>query len=286
MSRAGIDIGTNSMRLLVVDDDGRDLARFAKVTGLGHGVDATRRLGAQAIERTFVVFGDFARMCEELGVDRMRAVATSATRDAENRDEFLDGAERVLGTRPEVISGQEEAELAYLGATVDREGDPVVVDIGGGSTEFVRYAGSVEAISIDIGSVRLTDRLLADRPSDFATLEEASALVARLFRPVRPAGESEVIGVAGTWTSLAAIEHGSQDEVHDTVISRLTADRLVARLASLTVEQTAALPGLDPARAPVILAGSVIAREAMRALGTDEVVVSERDLLDGIVAGL
>lgn len=286
MSRAAIDIGTNSMRLLVVGDDGRDLARVAKVTGLGHGVDASRRLGSEAVDRTLLVFAEFARTCEKFGVDRIRAVATSATRDAENRDEFLDRAETALGTRPEVISGLEEAELAYLGATADRKGDPVVVDIGGGSTEFVRYAGSVQALSVDIGSVRLTDRLLADRPSDFATLEEASAHVARLFRSVPPASDSDVIGVAGTWTSLAAIEQRSDGRVHDSVIRRLTADRLVARLASLTLKQTAALPGLDPSRAPVILGGAVIAREAMRALRTDEVVVSERDLLDGIVAGL
>lgn len=274
------------MRLLVVDDDGRDLVRVAKVTGLGHGVDANRRLGSEAIDRTLLVFGEFARICEKFGVDRMRAVATSATRDAENRDEFLDRAETVLATRPEVISGQQEAELAYLGATAGRDGDSVVVDIGGGSTEFVTGAVSVQAISVDVGSVRLTDRLLPDRPTDFAVLEAASAHVARLFGSVRRAAGSVVIGVAGTWTSLAAIEQGRGGSVHDIVIRRLTADRLVARLASLTVSQTAALPGLDPARAPVILGGAVIAREAMRALGTDEVVVSERDLLDGIVGGL
>ncbi|MEX1004961.1 MAG: Ppx/GppA phosphatase family protein [Acidimicrobiia bacterium] len=286
MSRAAIDIGTNSMRLLVVDDDGRDLARVAQVTGLGHGVDENRRLSSDAVERTLLVFGEFGQTCARLGVDRLRAVATSATRDAENREEFLDRAEAALGTRPEVISGDQEAELAYRGATAGREGASVVVDIGGGSTEFVTGGRSVRALSIDIGSVRLTDRLLPDRPTDFAALEEASAHVEELFRPVRPAADRVVIGVAGTWTSLAAIEMGGEGRVHDSVIRRLTADRLVARLASLTVEQTAALAGFDPARAPVILGGAVIAREAMRALDTDEVVVSERDLLDGIVSGL
>lgn len=286
MTRAAIDIGTNSMRLLVVDDDGEDLVRVATVTGLGHGVDANRRLGSEAVERTLVVFADFARTCDELGVDRLRVVATSATRDAENRDEFLDRAADVLGTRPEVISGQQEAELAYRGATADRDGNAVVVDIGGGSTEFVRRSGSVEAVSVDIGSVRLTDRLLSDRPASFDALEEASAHVEGLFGSVGGSGDAIVIGVAGTWTSLAAIEQGREGSVHGVVIGRLAADRLVGRLASLTLEQTASLPGLDPARAPVILGGAVIAREAMRALGTDEVVVSERDLLDGVVAGL
>jgi exopolyphosphatase / guanosine-5'-triphosphate,3'-diphosphate pyrophosphatase len=274
------------MRLLVVDDEGRDLVRVAKVTGLGRGVDASRRLTSEAVERTLLVFGDFDRTCKDLRVDRLRAVATSATRDAENRDEFLDRAEMVLGTRPEVISGQQEAELAYLGATAGRGDDSVVVDIGGGSTEFVTHRGSIQAVSVDIGSVRLTDRLLPGRPADFAALEAASAHVEGLFRAVPQAGDSVVIGVAGTWTSLAAIEQGRVGSVHDVVIERLTADRLVARLASLTVEQTASLPGLDPARAPVILGGAVIARETMRALDTDEVVVSERDLLDGIVMGL
>ena len=286
MSRAAIDIGTNSIRLLVVDEHGQDLVRISQVTGLGHGVDANRRLGRDAVERTLGVFADFARTCEELGVDRLRAVATSATRDAENRDEFLDRAETVLGIRPEMISGQQEAELAYRGATADRDGDAVVVDIGGGSTEFVSRSETIQAVSIDIGSVRLTDRLLPHRPADYEGLEKASAHVQSLFREVPRAGDSVVIGVAGTWTSLAAIEQARDGRVHDALIPRLTADRLVARLASLTVEQTAALPGLDPARAPVILGGAVIAREAMRALGTDQVVVSERDLLDGIVAGL
>ena len=286
MSRAGIDIGTNSMRLLVVDDNGQDLVRIAKVTGLGHGVDVDRRLRPDAVERTLGVLGDFARTCDELGVDRMRAVATSATRDAENRDEFLDQAETVLGARPQVISGQQEAEFAYLGATAHRNGECLVVDIGGGSTEFVSRSEKIQAVSIDIGSVRLTDRLLPHRPADFDALEEASTQVGRLFRSVGRAGDSVVIGVAGTWTSLAAIDQGSDVSVHDRVIRRLAVDRLVARLASLTVEQTAVLPGLDPARAPVILGGAIIAREAMRALDTDEVIVSERDLLDGIVAGL
>ena len=274
------------MRLLVVDDDGRDLIRVTRVTGLGRGVDASRRLDADAVERTLAVFEGFARHCADLGVDRLRAVATSATRDAENRDEFLDRAEAVLGVRPEVISGQEEAQLAFAGATAGRDGESLVVDIGGGSTEFVTDAGSVQATSIDIGSVRLTDRLLPDRPADFASLQAAAAHVEELFASIRPAGAATVVGVAGTWTSLAAIEKGQEGSVHAALLGRLTADRLVGRLASLTVEQTAALPGLDPARAPVILGGAVIAREAMRALGTGEVVISERDLLDGIVAGL
>lgn len=286
MARAGIDIGTNSMRLLVVDDEGADLVRVARVTGLGRGVDASRRLDGVAVQRTLGVFEEFAALCDTHGADRRRAVATSAARDAENRKEFLDRSEAVLGVRPEVISGTEEAELAYTGAAEGREGRHIVVDIGGGSTEFVYRSDRIEAVSIDIGSVRLTDRLLPDRPVSYDVVETAIEHVEGLFAGVDLPGGAAVIGVAGTWTSLAAISLERDGSVHDVVIDRLTADRLVVGLAGLTVEETAALPGLDPARAPVILAGAVIARETMRHLDVTVVTVSERDLLDGIVAGL
>lgn len=274
------------MRLLVVDDDGADLVRIARVTGLGRGVDASRRLDVEAVRRTLGVFEEFAALCDTHGANRRRAVATSAARDAENREEFLDQSEEVLGVRPEVISGIEEAELAYTGAASGREGRLIVVDIGGGSTEFVYWSDRVQAVSIDIGSVRLTDRLLPDRPVSYDDVETAIEHVEGLFAEVDLPGGAAVIGVAGTWTSLAAISLEREGSVHDVVVDRLTADRLVVRLAGLTVEETAALPGLDPARAPVILAGAVIARETMRHLDVTEVTVSERDLLDGIVAGL
>lgn len=283
MTRAAIDIGTNSMRLLIVDDDGNDLVRIARVTGLGVGVDATRRLDAEAVSRTLEVFDQFGRMCAVHGVDRRRAVATSATRDAENREEFLDLAAELLGVRPEMIGGEVEARLAYQGAAAGRDGEMVVVDIGGGSTEFVTSSGQV---SIDIGSVRLTDRLLPDRPVDYETVETAIAHVEGLLSDVEVPEGIPVVGVAGTWTSLAAISLEREGSVHDERLDRITVERLVARLAGLSVEETAALPGLDPARARVILAGAVIARESMRRLGAQEVTVSERDLLDGVVAGL
>lgn len=286
MARAGIDIGTNSMRLLVVDDDGSDLARIARVTGLGRGVDATRRFDQDAVNRTIAVFDEFGRLCESYGADRRRAVATSATRDAEDREDFLDRAAVALGVRPEVISGEAEAELALLGAGIGRVDDIVVVDIGGGSTEFVYRGGAVKAVSIDIGSVRLTDRLLPDRPATYDAVEAAIAHVEELFMKVEVPDGRNVVGVAGTWTSLAAIAVGKEGSVHDMILDRLSLDRLVGRLAGLTVAETADLPGLDPARAPVILAGAVIAREAMRRLDATEVTISERDLLDGVVAGL
>lgn len=284
MTRAGIDIGTNSMRLLIVDDDGADLIRIARVTGLGRGVDLNRRFEPGAVDRTIAVFEEFGRLCDVHNADRRRAVATSATRDAEDREDFLDQAAVTLGVRPEVISGATEAELAFLGASMGRSDEIVVVDIGGGSTEFSCRAGT--AVSIDIGSVRLTDRLLPDRPASYDAVEGAIDHVAGLFANAEVRHGLAVVGVAGTWTSLAAITRGEEGSVHDMVLDRLMVDRLVGRLAGLTVPETAELPGLDPARAPVILAGAVIAREAMRRLDAAEVTVSERDLLDGVVDGL
>ncbi len=271
------------MRLLLVDENGTDLLRLSRVTGLGRGVDSSGLLSADAVDRTIVVLEEFAHLC---GDARRRAVATSATRDAANRDAFLDRAEETLGVRPDLISGLEEAELAYSGATAGRASDCIVVDIGGGSTEFAYRSVHVRAVSIDIGSVRLTDRLLPDRPADYESLETAVQHVEGLFAGVFVPVGLEVVGVAGTWTSLAAVAAGASGSVHGMTVDRLTADRLVVRLAGLSLAEAEHLPGLDPARAPVILGGAVIAREVMRRLGAEQVTVSERDLLDGIVAGL
>jgi exopolyphosphatase / guanosine-5'-triphosphate,3'-diphosphate pyrophosphatase len=286
VTRAAIDIGSNSIRLLIVDDAGVDIVRRQRVTGLGRGVDSSRLLSAGAVEETLAVLEDYRRRCDAHGVMELRAVATSATRDAHNRDDFIDRAATVLGVRPDVITGSEEAELAFTGATAGRMGECVVVDIGGGSTEFVYRNDAIGAATIDIGSVRLTDRLLPNRPASYEELETAAQHVAGLFEDVDAPGGRVVVGVAGTWTSLAGILAADAAAVHDSVIDRLAADRLVVRLAALSVDETAQLPGLDPARAPVILGGAVIAREAMRRLQTGEVRVSERDLLDGVVAGL
>lgn len=293
--RAAVDIGTNSMRLLVVDDDGRELERVARVTGLGRGVDATGRFSADAVERTVEVLAAYGDRIRDLGADRVRAVATSASRDAADREEFFDRVERALGVRPEVVSGDEEARLSFAGATADAPGEPpyLVVDVGGGSTEFVwDRGGTVESVSVDIGSVRLTDRLPADRPVPFDVLETAMRTTEGLFEgafsPPEPVGT--VIGVAGTWTSLAAIAlvlpAYDREAVHHSVLRRIVLDRMVERLAAMSVEETARIPALDPARAPVILGGALIAREAVRYLGVIEVLVSEHDLLDGVVASL
>lgn len=291
---AAIDIGTNSMRLLVADSDSGEVTRLQEVTGLGRGVDASGRLDVEAMERTLVVLDRFGTVIAELGVARVRAVATSACRDAANRDEFFDRAEAALGVRPEMISGTEEAELSFRGATSDAPGPGpfLVVDIGGGSTEFVwQSEEGVAGESVQVGSVRLTERLLRDRPATFDDLVVAGRHTEGLFAQVPvPDGDQLTIGVAGTWTSLAAIALDlpayDREVVHHSVLTRTDVERLVEHLASLSVEETAAIPALDPARAPVILAGAVIAREAMRRIGATDVLVSEHDLLDGVVAAL
>ena len=284
MKVAAVDIGTNSMRLLVVHQVGdgvAELGRYERVTGLGRGVDATGELSEEAMDRTLLALSEFGGRMREMGVERRRAVATSASRDARNRDKFFDMAELALGVRPEMISGDEEAAFAFAGA-ISRTGEPaphLVIDIGGGSTEFVTVDGGR---SFDIGSVRLTDRVLSDRPASPEQVAAARAAVAEMFLPVTPFVGS-VIGVAGTWTSLARIHHGDANLVR---LSLPDITGLVERLSSLTEEQTAALPGLDPARAPVILAGAVVAEGSATAAGAETVTVSEYDLLDGVVAAL
>jgi exopolyphosphatase/guanosine-5'-triphosphate,3'-diphosphate pyrophosphatase len=293
--KAAVDIGTNSMRLLVVDDEGVEVERWAKVTGLGKGVDASGRLSQDAIDRTIEVLAEYGGIVRQYGVTSARAVATSASRDAVNRDEFFDRAEQALGFRPEVIAGFDEAAFSYRGATagVSASGPYLVVDIGGGSTEFVfEDGGDVVGTSLDIGSVRLTDRFELDRrPVEFDRLEAASRLVEATIGSVRlPERIGTCIGVAGTWTSLSALAQQLPEYdrtlVHESQLERNVLDRLVLELAAMTVEETERIAALDPKRAPVIVGGAIVAREVMRLLGVQRVVVSEHDLLDGVVAGL
>lgn len=281
-----VDIGTNSMRLLITSD-GRDEVRLSKVTGLGVGLDAAGELQPVPVENTLKALRKFASLMDDHRVERRAAIATSATRDAANREEFLDLAAEALGARPEVIDGSTEGRLAYAGATSTLpDGQYVVSDIGGGSTEFVTEDS---VVSVDMGSVRLTDRLLQERPAPPGDVEEASDHVRSLFAPVA-IGSGTLVGVAGTWTSLGSIDRarvGEPDVMaggHE-ITSNRVAD-LVEHLAGLTLEQTRSIPGLDPARAPVILAGAVIARAVMTHLDVDRVRISERDTLDGRAAEL
>lgn len=280
-----VDIGTNSMRLLVTDDH-QELGRWVEVTGLGRGVDATGELAADAVHRTVGVFARFGEIMDRHDVGRRAAIATSATRDAANRDEFLERATAALGVRPEVITGSREGRLAYSGATDGLDGGPFVVsDIGGGSSEFVT---GDQSVSVDVGSVRLSDRILADRPPSASQLKEAQAHVGDLFTAIEMGGD--LIGVAGTWTSLGAIDLEldvyDRSLVHHHRMTRESLSEVIRSLATMTVEETASIPSLDPARAPVILAGAIVAAGVMDAVGADTVLVSEHDTLDGLAAEL
>ena len=294
---AAVDLGSNSTRLLVaeVDQSGVSwLDRRTTVTGMGKGVDQNGFLSHEAMARTLDAVAGYATAISGLEVAGARAVATSAARDASNGGELLDGVESVLGFRPEIISGNEEAALSFIGATRALEAAPpyIVIDIGGGSTEVVFGADEPDhRLSLDIGSVRLTDRVLRDRPSPESQLSEARDLVADVLNSVTlPSPPKTAVGVAGTFTALSAI---SQDlpaydpgRVHGSKLPLLRIAELVLYLATLTLEETKAIPSLDPARAPVILAGAVVAEEAVRRTGLEEITVSEHDLLDGIVLAL
>lgn len=297
MRVAAVDIGTNSTRLLVAEgspDGLRPIERRVVVTGLGRGVDATGRLDGEAIGRTVGVLAAYGTALRTAGAERVLAVATSATRDAANRDDFLDAAERVLGVRPEVISGDVEARLSFRGATAGLSGPPpyLVIDPGGGSTEFVFGGAAPESVaSIDIGSVRITERVLPDRPASTPDLLAAASSVEATFRSVDlPGTPGTVVGVGGTFTSLAAIvldlPRYDRLQVHHSVLTLDGLAALVGHLAGMTVEETAAIPSLDPARAPVILGGAIVAEAALRRSGRREVTVSEADILDGIALGL
>ncbi len=275
------------MRLLITSRDA-ETGRWVEVTGLGRGVDRTGRLAEASIVATLEVFSRFGSLMEEHGVNRRKAIATSASRDAENRDEFFERARVALGVMPTLISGEEEAHYAFEGATsglADRS-KVVVSDIGGGSSEFVSIDSSA---SVDIGSVRLTERILTDRPASRDQLEMAAAHVSALFSDVPRSSEGS-IGIAGTWTSLAAIalelSRYESDLVHGFKMGAPDLDRLVQMLARMSAEETASIPALDPERAPVILSGAVIAQEVLRHLDMDEITVSERDTLDGVAAEL
>jgi exopolyphosphatase / guanosine-5'-triphosphate,3'-diphosphate pyrophosphatase len=283
-----VDIGTNSMRLLIRDED-REYGRWVEVTGLGRGVDETGRLSEEAIERTLSALRQFGVQMTALGVERRSAVATSATREAVNRSQFLAKAETALGVRPEVISGVEEGLLAFDGATSDFVvPEPILVtDIGGGSTEFVMYD---TVFSVDMGSVRLTDRMSDLYPLPEEEWEKAMEMAWDAFSDVATDEFVTHIGVAGTWTSLAAIAQDlpryEPDKVHGYALHDQELDRVVDMLCDMTLTEIAAIPSLDPKRAPVIRAGAIVAHAVMGVLWAEETIISERDTLDGLAMGL
>ncbi|MEU8761953.1 Ppx/GppA phosphatase family protein [Streptomyces sp. NPDC048659] len=297
---AGIDCGTNSIRLLVADvhpETGEliELDRRMTIVRLGQGVDRTGRLAPEALERTFAACREYAAVLAEYGVgaDRLRFVATSASRDAENRADFVNGVVGILGVEPEVITGDQEAAFSFTGATGELTGDDrrLVVDIGGGSTEFVVGNRHVEAArSVDIGCVRLTERHVRHDPP---TAEEVAAIRADvraaldLAAETVPLGAAEtLVGLAGSVTTVAAVALGLPEydstKIHHARISRARVDEVLARLLGSTHDERAAIPVIHPGRVDVIIAGALVLAEIMERVGAAEVVVSEHDILDGI----
>jgi exopolyphosphatase/guanosine-5'-triphosphate,3'-diphosphate pyrophosphatase len=298
---AAIDCGTNSIRLLIAEpaEDGTlvDVAREMRIVRLGQGVDRTGRLAPEAIARTREALVDYAELIDEHGASAVRMVATSATRDAANRDEFTTMVHRVLGAEPEVITGAEEAALSFAGAVAglpDAASPVLVADIGGGSTELVLGNGELAAHSMDIGCVRMTERhLRADPPSKAqiaATVADVRAAIEVAARDVPIAQAATFVGVAGTVTTLAAIVHGmpSYDPaaIHGSTMTAAEVADVTARVLAMTHEQRAALPVMHPGRVDVIGGGALILRELVAAAGVSSVVASEHDILDGIAAGL
>jgi exopolyphosphatase / guanosine-5'-triphosphate,3'-diphosphate pyrophosphatase len=299
---AAVDVGTNSTRLLVADvEGGRVVAEHARemiITRLGKGVDRTGRFDPAALRRTLDVLAGYGATCRRLGVQGRRVVATSATRDAGNRQEFLDGVRARLGVEAEVLSGEAEAATAYRGATHDLPGDgrTLVVDIGGGSTELILgTTGNPEAmVSLDLGCVRLHERHLHTDPptaTEVAALRaDAATQLARVTGTLDPASAERVVGVAGTITTVTAIGLGlavyDPRRIHRSALSAAEIAAVAEKLAAMTVAERAAIPVMAKGREDVIAAGALLLDELVRTFGFQRVIASETDILDGVLLGL
>jgi exopolyphosphatase/guanosine-5'-triphosphate,3'-diphosphate pyrophosphatase len=294
---AAIDIGTNSVRSLIVDARGGELERSMRITRLGQGVDERGALQPAAMERTLSVLSEYGASLRRYGVERARAVATSAARDASNGELFLNAVEQALGVRPELISGDEEARLSFNGAIsgLSLEAGPFLVfDIGGGSTELV-FGGSAPeaAISLQMGCVRMTERFLKSDPPAAGELQACRSEVQRLLAAVRgvmdPGKARLVVGLAGTVTSLAALNLGLErydaSRTHHSRLARSQVHALTQRLANVPVQARRQLLA-EPARAEVIVGGALVLAGLLEELGIDELLVSERDILDGLASSL
>jgi exopolyphosphatase/guanosine-5'-triphosphate,3'-diphosphate pyrophosphatase len=313
-SRAGpvaaIDCGTNSTRLLVADAEGRPLERLMRITRLGEGVDATGRLAPRAIGRTVAVLGQYRDLMKRHGVVGARATATSAARDAANRDALFAEAEEALGVPLELLSGEDEGRLSYAGATAEldpHDGPYLVVDIGGGSTELVTaplagfgeaggngagLAPAVAVASVDVGCVRITERFLHHDPPLPAELADAAAAVSAGLEAAAAAQPAitraaQLVGLAGTVATLSAIDQGlvsySRERVHHSVLARPRVEALLDALADESRDDRLRRPGMEEARADVIVGGTVVLATLMRQLAFESCLVSESDILDGLV---
>lgn len=312
---AAIDCGTNSIRLLIADLHPRtggatDVLREMRIVRLGEGVDATGRLAPAALERTFAACLEYQDLIERNSGGEpipLRFVATSATRDAENRQEFVDGVKAILGVEPYVATGDEEARFSFTGATVElpheRHDAPyLVIDIGGGSTEFVlgdSRRGVVAARSVDMGCVRMYERhLKSDSAASPAQIKAARADIERLIDRAAEAVPLEeartLVGLAGTVTTLGAIaldlDEYDSERIHLSHVSLERIREITERLLGMTPDERRAIPVMHPGRADVIGAGALVLLAIMErvagTLSTAEVVVSEKDILDGIAAGI
>jgi len=313
---AALDVGTNSTRLLVADvEDGVIVAEHARemvITRLGKGVDRTGRFDPAALARTLDVLTGYAETCRRLGVERRRLVATSATRDAADRQVFRDGVRDLVGVDAEVLTGQAEAAAAYRGATTGgvRGGraDPpdasgldgaqatLVVDIGGGSTELILGDGTAAKamVSLDIGCVRLFERHLHSDPpaaAEVAALRaDVAGHLARVGEVLDPAAADRVVGVAGTVTTVTAIALGLEAydprRIHRQTLDAADIGAVAAKLAAMTVAERAAMPVMAKGREDVIAAGALLLDELVRRFELRQVIASESDILDGVLLGL
>ncbi|GIU85131.1 MAG: hydrolase [Acidimicrobiales bacterium] len=296
---AAVDIGTNSVRLLIADPAGATKARLMRITRLGEGVAGSGHLSEDAVQRTLQALEEWRRQMDSHGVGRARAVCTAAVREASNAESFLRSAASILGIEPEIVSGEEEARLSFVGATGSLDpgdGPFAVVDIGGGSTEFAVGRERCEGVvSIPVGCVRVTESFLAHDPPLPEELSAAISVigmhlddVVRSLPAVRDA--RTFVGLAGTITTVAAVELGipeySREAIHHFRLTRAAAEDVFRTLATESLEDRKANPGLEPERADVIVGGCCILVKIMRFFDLDEILVSEDDILDGIVASL
>ena len=297
---AAIDCGTNSTRLLVADASGRPLERMMRITRLGQGVDATGRLAPEAIDRCVAVLAEYREVMDRLGVGRGRLAATSAARDAANGEDFLTAAGETTGLQPELLSGIDEGRLSLAGAVADldpTDGPFLVLDIGGGSTELVAGDGpddpDLAAVSLQLGCVRLSERFLGSDPPTPDELAAARAEVdAQLDRAVadhpRFASSHRLVGLAGTVSTLVSLQLGmvvyDRDLVHHAVLTVADARRWFEDLSADTMAGRLARPGMVPGRQDVIVGGALILDAVMERLAFRDCLVSESDILDGLIA--
>ena len=304
MNVAVVDIGSNSTRLLIAELDDhrviRELVRHSEVTRLGAGVDADGRLREDAMQRVFTTLDGYKAEIDQHHCETAVAVLTSAVRDSANGDEFADAVRSRYDLQPHVLTGDQEAQLTFLGATSERDSDDrrptLVLDIGGGSTEMIVGSGGEVGfhVSTQAGVVRQTERHLRAEPPDRSEMDELVTDVREILAQNVPTDtRSDVahgIAVAGTATSLAAIAQHldpyDPTRVHGYLLSAAECERILTELAAMTLQQRREVAGLHPDRAPTIVAGVLIFREVLRLFGLDQIEISEHDILRGAVLGL